>query len=44
VLGETRRKEVGARMEARYTMQSERDPTKAKVSANENEIDGVELF
>lgn len=44
VLGEARRKQVGARLEARYTMQAERDPLKLKQPTHANEMDGVELF
>lgn len=44
VLGENRRKQVGARMEARYTMGAERDLVKAGTAAKENDMDGVELF
>jgi methyl-accepting chemotaxis protein len=44
VLGEARRKEVGARLEARYTMQAEREQSESKKPTEENEMDGVELF
>jgi septal ring factor EnvC (AmiA/AmiB activator) len=43
VLGETRRKQVGARLEARYTMAAERKPSQNKTT-DQNEMDGVELF
>lgn len=44
VLGEARRQEVEARLQARYTMQSERDVLGSRQAAEENELDGVELF
>ena len=43
VLGEARRQEVEARLQARYTMQSERTVLAPK-AAQESELDGVELF
>jgi len=43
VIGENRRKLVGARLEARYTMAAERDPAMKKTT-EENDMDGVELF
>ncbi len=44
VLGQVRRKQVGARLEARYTMQAERDSSEASPAADKAEMDGVELF
>jgi len=44
VLGEARSKEVGARLESRYTMDSERAAHSPKKPAQESEIEGVELF
>jgi len=44
VLGQARREQVGARLQARYTMQSERDRQGSKPAAGEQESDGVELF
>lgn len=44
VLGEARRKQVGARLEARYTMDAERGGAKPEPSTVNNDIDGVELF
>jgi methyl-accepting chemotaxis protein len=44
VLGEARRKEIGARLEARYTMQSERDAVQSKQSTPETEMSNIELF
>jgi hypothetical protein len=45
VLGENRRKLVGARLEARYTMAAERDRAMKKTTEeNDNDMDGVELF
>src|SRR5262249_37449620 len=44
VLGEARRKEIGARLESRYTMDSERAVLEAEKPAEAGEIEGVELF
>ncbi len=51
MLGETRRKEVGDRLESRYTMQAERSVhhdqpagTDADTAGGTNDIEGVELF
>jgi len=44
VLGEARRREVGARLESRYTMESERAVADRKKPDRENEMEGVELF
>ena len=44
VLGAERRKLVGARLEASYTMQAERKPGGNQPSTQEKEMDGVELF
>ncbi|MGD0295761.1 MAG: methyl-accepting chemotaxis protein [Bryobacteraceae bacterium] len=44
VLGEARRKQVGERLAARYTMQAERKPSESKPTSEENEMEGVELF
>jgi heme-based aerotactic transducer len=43
VLGEARREQVGARLEARYTMNAERKPD-SKLADKDKEMDGVELF
>jgi len=44
VLGEARRKEVGERLEARYTMEAERSVHKNEKPTAPDEIEGVELF
>ena len=44
VLGAERRKLVGARLEANYTMQAERKPGGNQPSTQEKEMDGVEFF
>jgi len=44
VLGEARRKQVGARLEARYTMAAERQVARAEPEGRDGEIEGVELF
>src|SRR6202035_4988414 len=44
VLGEARRKEVGVRLESRYTMDSERTVSDGKKPVEETEIEGGELF
>jgi hypothetical protein len=44
VLGEERRKEIGERLQARYTMESERALHDGKRPGKESEMDGVELF
>jgi len=44
VLGEARRKEIGERLESRYTMDSERAVLDRSKLAKEAEIEGVELF
>jgi len=44
VLGEARRQEVGARLAARYTMESEREVLTSEKPAQEDDSDGIELF
>lgn len=44
VLGEARRKEVGERLEARYTMDAERGIAKSEPATDKNDMDGVDLF
>ena len=48
-LGQARRKQVGERLEARYTMDAERGLAKSeqptdKAATDTNDMDGVELF
>jgi methyl-accepting chemotaxis protein len=44
VLGQARRQEVEARLESRYTMDSERTVSDRKKPVEETEMEGVELF